>query len=94
MDQEVELIKNQNSSDYFDIVIGHIEDIVIGEEFQLLVNHFMDIYYDEFDYDDENKIQYIEIYQKYTNLMESFIIENLNKKMNFFDMDRFALELE
>lgn len=35
MDFEENLIKRQNSTEYFDTVIGHIEDIVIGEEFQV-----------------------------------------------------------
>ena len=35
MNFEENIIKRQNSSEYFDIVIGHIEDIVIGEEFQV-----------------------------------------------------------
>jgi hypothetical protein len=55
----------------------------------------MENYYAEFDEEtDENKILHFEIYQKYASLIESFIIENLNKRMNFFDMDRFARELE
>lgn len=35
MDFEENLVKRQNSTEYFDTVIGHIEDIVIGEDFQV-----------------------------------------------------------
>ncbi|KXJ84320.1 hypothetical protein RP20_CCG012555 [Aedes albopictus] len=94
MDFEENLVKRQNSTEYFDTVIGHIEDIVIGEEFQTMVNHFMECYYHLFDQGEENKIVYTEIYQKYTSLIETFIVESLNDKMSYFDMDRFALELE
>ncbi|XP_058812465.1 ADP-ribosylation factor-like protein 2-binding protein isoform X2 [Topomyia yanbarensis] len=94
MELDENQVKRQSSTDYFDTVIGHIEDIVIGEEFQNLVNQFMNCYYHLFESDDENKIVYTEIYQKYTNLVETYIVENLNEKMSFFDMDRFALELE
>ncbi|XP_065073063.1 ADP-ribosylation factor-like protein 2-binding protein [Ochlerotatus camptorhynchus] len=94
MDFEENLVKRQNSTEYFDTVVGHIEDIVIGEEFQTMVNQFMDCYYHLFDHGEENKIIYTEIYQKYTNLIETFIVESLNDKMSYFDMDLFALELE
>lgn len=59
-----------------------------------MVNHFMDCYYHLFDQGEENKIVYTEIYQKYTSLIETFIVESLNDKMSYFDMDRFAVELE
>uniref|UniRef100_A0A8D8DJG2 ADP-ribosylation factor-like protein 2-binding protein n=2 Tax=Culex pipiens TaxID=7175 RepID=A0A8D8DJG2_CULPI len=93
MDFEENLIKRQNSTEYFDTVIGHIEDIVIGEEFQTLVNQFMDCYYLVFEPGEENKIAYTEIYQKYQFLVETFIVESLNDRMRF-DMERFARELE
>ncbi|XP_058451944.1 ADP-ribosylation factor-like protein 2-binding protein [Malaya genurostris] len=94
MDFEENLVERHNSVEYFDAVIGHIEDIVIGEEFQTMVNQFMDCYYHLFESDEENKFVYTEIYQKYTNLIETFIVENLNERMSCFDMDLFALELE
>uniref|UniRef100_A0A1Q3FSU7 ADP-ribosylation factor-like protein 2-binding protein n=1 Tax=Culex tarsalis TaxID=7177 RepID=A0A1Q3FSU7_CULTA len=95
MDFEENLVKRQNSTEYFDTVIGHIEDIVIGEEFQTLVNQFMDCYYLVFEPGEENKIVYTEIYQKYQFLVETFIVESLNDRMrNTFDMERFARELE
>ncbi|XP_055588300.1 ADP-ribosylation factor-like protein 2-binding protein [Uranotaenia lowii] len=87
--------RRQITTPYFDTVIGHIEDIVIGEEFQSMVNQFLSCYYNFFDREDENKIIYTEIYQKYTSLIETFIVESLNERMlDSFDMDRFAQELE
>ncbi|XP_053682251.1 ADP-ribosylation factor-like protein 2-binding protein [Sabethes cyaneus] len=94
MDFEENFPRVQNSTEYFDTVIGHIEDVVIGGEFQDMVNQFMDCYYHLFETGEENKIVYTEVYQKYTNLVESFIVENLNRRMSYFDMDLFAVELE
>lgn len=59
-----------------------------------MVNQFMECYYHLFEQGEENKIVYTEIYQKYTNLIETFIVQSLNDKMSYFDMDLFALELE
>lgn len=81
-------------SDYFDEVIGCIESLVLDEGFQSIVNHFLETYYRKFDNEEENKIEYMEIYQMYTEAIERYIVEKLNERMNFFDMDRFALELE
>ncbi|XP_055522355.1 ADP-ribosylation factor-like protein 2-binding protein [Wyeomyia smithii] len=94
MDFGENLTGRQNSTEYFDTVIGHIEDIVIGEEFQNMANQFMDCYYHLFEAGEENKIVYTEVYQKYTSLVETFIVKNLNRRMSYFDMDLFALELE
>ncbi|ETN62113.1 binder of Arl Two [Anopheles darlingi] len=94
MDYEENFIKRQNSSEYFDTVIGHIEDVVIGQQFQSMINQFMECYYYEFEPGEENKIIYTEIYQKYTNMIEAHIVQHLNAKMSCFDMDLFAMELE
>lgn len=82
-------------SDYFDIVIGHIESLVMDDAFQNILNHFMDTYYKHFDNDEENKIVYMDIYQMYTTAIESYITDALNERLEgFFDMERFAMELE
>lgn len=81
--------------DYFDEVIGHIESLVMDESFQNIVNHFLENYYKKFDHSEENKIEYMEIYQMYTNAIERYLISQLNERMGgYFDMDRFACELE
>lgn len=80
---------------YFDEVIGHIECLVMEDEsFQNILNQFLENYYDKFDDAEENKIEYMEIYQLYTCALETFLVNSLNQRMGFFDMDRFASELE
>lgn len=80
---------------YFDEVIGHIESLVMEDErFQNILNQFLENYYEKFDDAEENKIEYMEIYQLYTCALETFLVNSLNQRMGFFDMDRFASELE
>lgn len=81
-------------SDYFDQVIGCIENLVLDDGFQSIVNHFLETHYWKFDNEEENKIEYMEIYQMYTEAIERFIVEKLNERMTYFDMERFAMELE
>lgn len=81
-------------SEYFDEVIGHIENLVMDEAFQNILNHFMESYYKHFDNEEENKIEYMEIFQMYTAAIESYITDSLNERLGFFDMERFAMELE
>lgn len=84
-----------SSSEYFDEVIGHIESLVMEDErFQNILNQFLENYYERFDDAEENKIEYMEIYQLYTCALETFLVNCLNQRMGFFDMDRFATELE
>lgn len=81
-------------SEYFDEVIGHIENLVMDESFQNILNHFMESYYKHFDNGEENKIEYMEIFQLYTDAIERHITDSLNVRLGYFDMERFAMELE
>ncbi|XP_063698272.1 ADP-ribosylation factor-like protein 2-binding protein [Culicoides brevitarsis] len=86
---------NSSESIYFDEVIGHIESLVMEDErFQNILNQFLEEYYDQFDDNEENKIEYMEIHQLYTCALENFLVNSLNQRMGYFDMDRFASELE
>lgn len=54
----------------------------------------METHYKTFDYGEENKIEYTEIFGRYTQIMEQFIVDQLNQTMNGrFDMDAFSKEL-
>lgn len=54
----------------------------------------MDKYCMRFDYGDENKIEYTEIFAMYTRIMEDHIVGQLNDTMcGTFDMDVLMNEL-
>ncbi|GAB0099913.1 ADP-ribosylation factor-like protein 2-binding protein [Sergentomyia squamirostris] len=84
---------SSESEDYFDTVIGHIEDFVISDEFKILVQNFMQTYYQEFDECEENKIEYMNIFNEYVMAIEGYIVQNLTERMENFDMERFSEEL-
>ncbi|KAJ6638480.1 ADP-ribosylation factor-like protein 2-binding protein [Pseudolycoriella hygida] len=82
-------------TEYFNRVIGFVEDIVVSEEFQSLQRNFLEKHYQEFDDNEENKIIYTDIFKEYTSLMEFYIINHLNFRMNgSFQMEKFAQELQ
>ncbi|XP_072925951.1 ADP-ribosylation factor-like protein 2-binding protein isoform X1 [Hemitrygon akajei] len=96
-DTEVENLAISISSDVdaeFDAVIGHIEDIIMGEEFQVLQRHFMDKYYLEFENTEENKLSYTSIFQEYVDLLEKYIEQQLIERIPAFNMTTFITSLQ
>lgn len=85
---------HSNNSDYFDSVIGHIEDIVIEEQFQTMLHNFMEENWKEFESSDENKIIYMEIFNNYTNCIENYIVDELKKRIENFCMEQFSNQLQ
>ncbi|KAK0083762.1 hypothetical protein PV325_008250 [Microctonus aethiopoides] len=62
----------------FDEIIGHIEDILMEPEFHNIQKAFLEKYWMEFDSSEENKLNYMEIFDEY---------ENLKKNIPEFSMD-------
>ncbi|XP_072135558.1 ADP-ribosylation factor-like protein 2-binding protein isoform X3 [Mobula birostris] len=90
-------LEGASSSDVdaeFDAVVGHIEDIIMGEEFQVLQRHFMDKYYLEFENTEENKLSYTSIFQEYVDLLEKYIERQLIERIPAFDMTTFITSLQ
>eukprot|EP00048_Salpingoeca_helianthica_P016626 m.233358 g.233358 ORF g.233358 m.233358 type:complete len:148 (+) comp19077_c0_seq1:60-503(+) len=73
----------------FDTIIGHLEDILIGSEFQTLLDHFMSQYAGEFEDSEENKFIYTDIFKKYTTMIEAFIDRALQARIRGFRMADF-----
>ncbi len=59
--------------DYFDTVIGHIQDIVFDDKFKEVQNHFFAGHCKEFENSEENKIIYTEIFTAYKQSIEQYI---------------------
>lgn len=85
---------SESSIDDFDKIIGHIEDIVISDEFQEIHHDFLDRNYHHFEVSDENKIIYTNIFNEYTGTIENFIVDELNRMIENFDMEKFVGTLE
>lgn len=55
----------------------------------------MEQYYYEFDYSEENKLIYMDIFNEYTQKLECYIVKELNRKMdNNFNMEYFTKILQ
>ncbi|XP_068117561.1 ADP-ribosylation factor-like protein 2-binding protein [Hyperolius riggenbachi] len=78
----------------FDCVVGHMEDIIMDEEFQELQRNFMEKYYNEFEDTEENKLTYTPIFNEYICLVEKFIEEQLLQRIPTFNMSTFISSLQ
>ncbi|VEL20897.1 unnamed protein product, partial [Protopolystoma xenopodis] len=77
----------------FDITIGHLEDIVVGSEFQDIQHNFLNEHYNSFEDTDENKLCYTEIHKKYMDTVETFLEGELKKNIPDFSMADFVAEV-
>ncbi len=57
-------------------------------------NEFLDKYFNEFEDKNENKLIYTDIFKKYTQITESYIEENLIKRVPQYKIDDFYKLLE
>ncbi|MCQ2820217.1 MAG: ARL2BP/CFAP36 family protein [archaeon] len=57
-------------------------------------NEFLDKYYNEFEEKEENKLIYTDIFKKYTQMTESYIEQNLIKRVPQYKIDDFYKLLE
>ncbi|XP_046386980.1 ADP-ribosylation factor-like protein 2-binding protein [Ischnura elegans] len=78
----------------FDTIVGHIEDILIDQDFQCLQRSFLQKYCLVFTRDEENKLEYMEIFREYTTLIEAYIEEQLRRLIPSFSMQSFISQLE
>ncbi|XP_069594841.1 ADP-ribosylation factor-like protein 2-binding protein isoform X1 [Ranitomeya imitator] len=78
----------------FDCVVGHLEDIIMDEQFQVLQGNFMEKYYQEFEDTEENKLTYTPIFNEYISLVEKFIEEQLMERIPTFNMSTFIASLQ
>ena len=83
-----------NTQKRFDFIIGVIEEIVISHDFRRLQYEFMERYYLEFENTEENKFIYTDIFKEYGEIVERHLIDQLQKQIPDFSMDRFAASLQ
>ncbi|KAK7873075.1 hypothetical protein R5R35_000358 [Gryllus longicercus] len=79
---------------FFDSVIGHIEDVLLEDEFQNQQKCFLERYWQEFDYGEENKLSYMDIFKEYINVIEKYIEVRLINKIPNFSMEEFIHQLQ
>ena len=82
---EITAFGQSAEEDMFDNIVGQLEEIVMSEEFTFIQERFVKTYCSEFTHDEENKLIYMDIFQKYQKEIEKYIEERLiNVDMNSF----------
>ncbi|GLH04637.1 ADP-ribosylation factor-like protein 2-binding protein [Gryllus bimaculatus] len=82
---------------FFDSVIGHIEDVLLEDEFQNQQKCFLERYWQEFDYGEENKLSYMDIFKEYfphsvEKFNKSFLNQCSAQSMLYPILNNFPLE--
>ena len=71
----------------FNLAIGVLEDILVSDQFAELQNQFFDRFYACFDYGEENKLNYMDIFQLYQSSIEGHIERELQSQIPDFSME-------
>ncbi|XP_066595885.1 ADP-ribosylation factor-like protein 2-binding protein [Prorops nasuta] len=85
---------NTNQSPSFDEIIGHIEDLLLREEFQTIQQKFLENYWNIFEPADENKLVYTEIFNEYNKAIETCIESYLKQVIPQFTMNLLLFQLK
>ncbi|KAI8928172.1 the ARF-like 2 binding protein BART-domain-containing protein [Entophlyctis helioformis] len=79
-----------NSDDArFDTVVGELEDVLMDDAFLKLQTTFFAKHHKHFDDSDENKLEYMDIFQKYTSQIEKYLSKRLSARLPWFSMSAF-----
>eukprot|EP00747_Dinoflagellata_sp_TGD_P162403 gnl/TRDRNA2_/TRDRNA2_179964_c0_seq1.p2 gnl/TRDRNA2_/TRDRNA2_179964_c0~~gnl/TRDRNA2_/TRDRNA2_179964_c0_seq1.p2 ORF type:complete len:165 (+),score=71.48 gnl/TRDRNA2_/TRDRNA2_179964_c0_seq1:89-583(+) len=80
--------------DKFDRIVGALEDIVIGDDFQQIIAGFCKKNCDKFEDVEENKLCHMDLFKKYSELTEAHLEKKLKAAIPDFAMKPFLEELE
>ena len=85
---EISAFGQSLEDDIFDNIVGRLEEIVMSHEFNGIHEEFLKKNCFEFTPGEENKLVYMEIFQKYQNEVEKYIGEKLRdvKMDQFFEI--------
>ena len=78
----------------FDAIVGCLEEVLMNPEFQLKQDAFCEEHCHKFFQDEENRLEYMPLFQEYSTLIETFIDVSLTEKLDGFSMDEFQELLE
>lgn len=78
---------------HFDAIVGKLEDIAISSQFQDLMLSFCQQHCDTFEDTEENKLEYTEIFNKWTTHIEGYIENQLKNVFSDFSTATFLQQL-
>ncbi|CAI2380417.1 unnamed protein product [Moneuplotes crassus] len=82
--------ETNQEDDKFDEFVGALQEIVINPEFETIQNSFFNKNCIHFENTEENKLIYMDIFQKYKEVIENYIEENLKDMIQDFNMEEYA----
>ncbi|OMJ92258.1 hypothetical protein SteCoe_5029 [Stentor coeruleus] len=83
---EITAFGQSAEEDLFDTIVGKLEEIVMSHEFSTIQDRFVQSYCSEFTDEEENKLIYMDIFQKYQSEIEKYI----EGKLIDIDMKQFT----
>jgi len=93
---EEENICSNDEANYFDNVIGEIEDIIMDDSFRALERAFVERHYAQFcppADGSENSLEWTELFQQYGRLVEGHLDLQLRQRLPDFTMDAFLAQM-
>ncbi|XP_011068276.1 PREDICTED: ADP-ribosylation factor-like protein 2-binding protein isoform X1 [Acromyrmex echinatior] len=91
--EDTKRISRSEEDRSFDEVIGHIEDLLLEEDFQALQNKFLEKYWNVFEPVEDNKLIYTDIFNEYNKDVEAYIVDYLKKVMPQFTVNTLLHQL-
>jgi len=85
---------DSGEDDMFDAMVGKLEEIIMDDEFNGQLTEFMQTHCTCFERGDEYKLEYTEIFQQYTTLIEEHVERGLREGIPDFCMEKFLALLE
>ncbi|XP_031552316.1 ADP-ribosylation factor-like protein 2-binding protein [Actinia tenebrosa] len=89
LEENLAMGRSSRADTKFDTTVGHLEDIIMEDEFQTMLNSFMEKHVHHFEDTEENKLIYTEIFKEYEKTVEKYIEDELKKRMPSFSMEDF-----
>merc|ERR1711998_302205 len=96
-EEDLAFVSNGGGSgedDIFDAIVGKLEEIIMDEEFSEQTTEFMGVHCVHFERGDEQKLEYTDIFQRYTTLIEEHVERGLSEGVPDFSMEQFLSILE
>jgi hypothetical protein len=95
-DSEEDICIDDGGSDAdarFDAAVGALGEIVFADDFQQMIATFCKENSSIFEDTEENKLEYMPIFKKYSAMIESHLQKRLSEAVPGFDMDAFTNDL-
>lgn len=74
----------------FDAVVGELENLLLDDGFLQMQDEFLLEHTSKFDYDEENKLVYMDVFKDWTRKIEHFIEDRLKQTLPWFTMVEFT----